>query len=107
MALEVKGKGVETEAHAEKDGAEIVKENQTDPKSFPNGAPTATVGVSLGGVQGLPNYSSVRVGCEITIPCEATPEGIEGAYQQAEAWCLEKVDALTEKAMATEEEADG
>lgn len=94
MALDIRGKkGAKTHAHGEKDGATVVEEEEFVPGRT-SGGPTANVNVNAGTRQGLPNYSDVRYGCSITLPCEPTAEGIEEAYQFGEKWCLEKMDEL-------------
>ena len=81
---------------------EAAEETSETVVAGPFEGPTANVNVSLGARIGLPNYSDVRVGCSLTIPVEATPEEIEAGFVRVEAWCFEKIDLLTEKALTTD-----
>lgn len=105
MAMSMKSKKVATgTTTVEKKGEPPVEEKPVHQLVGPFEGPTANVNVNLGARIGLPNYSDVRVGVSLTLPCEATEAGIEAAFEMAEAWCFDKVDKVTEKALADEED---
>ena len=82
---------LETDA-GEKHTTEWVPGCQVD-----EGVLTANVNVSSGARIGLPNYSDVRCGASLTIPCAATPEDIDAAFEFAKDWVEERVLAMVDE----------
>ena len=65
--------------------------------TVPGGTLTANVNVSAGARIGLPNYSDVRCGASLTIPCAAVPEEIDKAFEWANDWVEERVQAMVDE----------
>lgn len=111
MAMNVKktahsSENIERREHAVRGrpaSVEQVHETRDAELVGPFEGPTANVNVNLGARIGLPDFSDVRVGVSLTMPCDATEEGIEEAFALVENWCFEKVDELTQRALAEEE----
>lgn len=88
-------KNVEGSAFAEKGGKQVVQEVEPVGEVTSSG-PMANVNVTLGHRRGLPNYSDVRIGVSLTVPCEADEEAIEGAFEFALEWCRNKMDVVAQ-----------
>lgn len=52
-------------------------------RSFPEGAALATVGVDVGCTVNTGNYSSVRLGVHVSLPCYPDRDAVEGGIQEA------------------------
>lgn len=100
----LKGESMESKAeavHKNKDGKQTVicDEKLNKPIEFAAETELARVNVHIGGTIGLENYSNVKIGCSLTLPCPSTDSAMETAYAFAEEWCFRKMDELTEKAL--------
>lgn len=59
--------------------------------------PTCNVNVNLGARIGLPDYSDVRFGASLTVPCAPSEPAVEQAYGFAKGWCMTKMEELREE----------
>lgn len=52
------------------------------PREFATPEPLAKIRIAVGQTYKVGAYESLRVDVDLTLPCEATPEGIRVAYEQ-------------------------
>jgi len=55
----------------------------------------ADIRVSLGATLNMGNYESLRIGVDLSVPCEPNTKSIESAFQSAATFVDEKLDQLT------------
>lgn len=105
MSMKSSKKTVTKNTSVEKKGEPPVETSEKELVG-PFDGPTANVNVNLGATIPLKSYSNVKVGVSLTLPCEPTELGVENAFSNASDWCFEKIDVLTEKALADEGDED-
>lgn len=66
-----------------------------EPEQF--SGPTANVGFSFGMTKNLGNFNNLKYQVSLHIPCLATAEEIEQAYEEAKNWVDSKVAAIEEE----------
>ena len=84
-----------------------VEEHSTEfvPVAFASdGYLTANVNVSMGARVGMPNYSDVRCGASLTIPCKPIPEEIDKAFDWAKEWVETRVQGMIDENTGGEDE---
>jgi len=113
MTVTVNKKSVSAKGHT---SVQTVKHNVENGKGEPevnyfeflvgllDDQPTCNVNVNLGARIGLPEYSDVRFGVSLTVPCLANEKAVIAAYDFAKNWCKEKMEALHDEVVIEEEE---
>ncbi len=84
------------ETHAQKKGVDLPHKH-FDFLVETEGGPTCNVNVNLGARIGLPEYSDVRFGASLTVPCDANETAAEMAFDFAKEWVEEKMEALRQE----------
>jgi hypothetical protein len=91
------GKTGQGTTYLEKDGVEKHTTEFVPVFKVEDGFLTANVNVSSGARIGLPNYSDVRCGASLTIPCAAVPAEIDKAFEWAKEWVESRVQAMVDE----------
>ncbi len=91
------GKGGQGTTYLETEDGEKHTTEFVPAYSVADGYLTANVNVSAGARIGLPNYSDVRCGASLTIPCAAVPSEIDKAFEWAKQWVEDRVNAMVDE----------